>query len=55
MVRLNFSTTNNVAEYEALIARLSIAKKVRAERLVIHSDSQLVANHIKGDFSAKEP
>ena len=39
MVCLNFPTTNNVAEYETLIAGLSIAKKVHAECLVIHSDS----------------
>ena len=55
MVHLNFPTTNNATEYEALSTGLSIAKEVHTERLVIYSDSQLVANHIKGNFSIKEP
>ena len=55
MIHLIFPTTNNAIEYEALIIGLSIAKEVRAERLVIHSNSQLVANHIKGNFFVKQP
>ncbi|XP_050238236.1 uncharacterized protein LOC126687723 [Mercurialis annua] len=53
-VHLKFKATNNVAEYEALITRLSIAKAMKTEVLRIHSDSQLVTGQIGGQFQAKE-
>ena len=39
MVRLEFHTTNNEAEYEVLIARLDLARVVGAENIIIHCDS----------------
>ena len=39
MIRLNFPTTNNKAEYEALMAGLDLTKVVRAVSVVIHCDS----------------
>jgi len=39
MVRLDFLTTNNEAEYEALIARLDLANAAGAASMVIHYDS----------------
>ena len=44
MVHLNFPTTNNKAEYEALVAGLDLTKAVRAANVVIHYDSQVVTN-----------
>ena len=44
MVHLNFPTTNNKAEYEALVAGLDLTKVVRAANVVIHYDSQVVTN-----------
>ena len=41
MVRLDFPTTNNEAEYGALIARLDIAKAIGVENLVVYCDSQV--------------
>ena len=38
MVRLDFPTTNNVAEYEALVTGLDLAKVARAISVVIHCD-----------------
>ena len=46
MVRLDFPTTNNEAEYEALVARLDFAKTAGAARLVLYCDSQVVTNFI---------
>ena len=43
-LRFEFSATNNGAEYEALIARLRIAKELGVDRLQVHSDSQLVVD-----------
>ena len=39
MVRLDFPTTNNEAEYEALIARLDLAKAAGATNVVVYYDS----------------
>ena len=39
MIRLDFPTTNNKAEYEALMAGLDLTKVVRAVSVVIHCDS----------------
>ena len=41
MVRLEFHTTNNEAEYEALIARLDHVRAIEAENMIIHYDSQV--------------
>ena len=53
MVRLNFPTTNNEAEYEALIAGLDLAKSVGAMSVVIYCDSQVIANQVNGDYECK--
>ena len=39
MIRLDFPTTNNKAEYEALIAGLDLAKAAGAKNVIIHCDS----------------
>ena len=38
-VKLEFTTTNNQVEYEALIACLELAKAVKADRVKIRTDS----------------
>lgn len=40
--RLNFSTFNNRAKYEALIVSLKIAKELGVAKLKVFIDSQLV-------------
>ena len=42
MVRIHFLSSNNVAEYEALINGLRIAIELGIRRLDIRGDSQLV-------------
>ena len=44
MIRLDFPTTNNEAEYETLVAGLDLAKAVGAENVVVHCDSQVVTS-----------
>ena len=39
MVRLDFPTTNNEAEYEALVVGLDLAKAARATSVVMYCDS----------------
>ena len=53
MIRLDFPTTNNEAEYEALLVGLDLAKAAGAENLVVHCDSQVVASQINGGYECK--
>ncbi|XP_077222186.1 uncharacterized protein LOC143856029 [Tasmannia lanceolata] len=54
-LRLDFKASNNEAEYEALIAGLSLAAELGAEKLKVYSDSQLVVNQVNGTYEAKGP
>ncbi|CAL9002342.1 unnamed protein product, partial [Prunus brigantina] len=53
-LRFGFRTSNNEAEYEALLAGLRLAKSMSARQIRIHSDSQLIVNQITADFAAKD-
>ncbi|XP_034202236.1 uncharacterized protein LOC117617090 [Prunus dulcis] len=53
-LRFDFRTSNNEAEYEALLAGLRLAKSMNAKQVRIHSDSQLVVNQVTADFAAKD-
>ncbi|XP_071740212.1 uncharacterized protein [Rutidosis leptorrhynchoides] len=46
-LRFEFNTTNNEAEYEALLAGLRIAKEMKIEHLQAFVDSQLIANQVR--------
>ena len=47
--------TNNNAEYTALITALEIALNSKLLRLIVHTDSMLVANQINGSWKVKDP
>ena len=53
MIRLDFPTTNNEAEYEALVAGLNLARAIGATSVVIYCDSQVITNQINGDYECK--
>nr|AAT93943.1 putative polyprotein [Oryza sativa Japonica Group] len=44
LVRLDFRATNNMAEYEGLLAGLRVAARLGIRRLLVLGDSQLVVN-----------
>jgi hypothetical protein len=52
-MRFEFKSSNNEAEYEALIAGLSMALKMGAKKVKAHVDSLMVANQINGEYEAK--
>ncbi|XP_077232153.1 uncharacterized protein LOC143866884 [Tasmannia lanceolata] len=52
-LRLNFKASNNEAEYEALLAGLNLAAELGAEKLKLHSDSQLIVNQVNRAYEAK--
>ncbi|XP_062155167.1 uncharacterized protein LOC133863220 [Alnus glutinosa] len=47
-IKLDFVTTNNEAEYEAVLAGLSIAREMGAKNVEVRSDSQVVVSHVQG-------
>ena len=53
MVRFDFPTTNNEAEYETLVARLDLAKAAGATSVIMYCDSQVVTSQVNGDFECK--
>lgn len=48
-------TTNNQAEYKAVVLGLEEAKKIGASEVEVRLDSELVCNQITGDFKLKNP
>ena len=53
MVRLDFPTTNNEAEYQALVAGLDLTKAAGVARVVLYCDSQVNTNQVNGDYKCK--
>jgi hypothetical protein len=51
--RLEFDATNNVAEYEALLLGLEIAKDMEIKILNIKGDSDLILLQVKNKFACK--
>ena len=47
-------TTNNQAEYRAIIAALEKATRLGAKQVDIHSDSELVVRQINGGYRVKK-
>nr|GEX68056.1 reverse transcriptase domain-containing protein [Tanacetum cinerariifolium] len=49
---LNFTSTNNEAEYEALLAGLRVAGKIKVQSLKVKVDSKLMACQLNDEFMA---
>ncbi len=49
------ATTNNVAEYRALLAALTYAREQGWRALRVRTDSELLARQIQGDYKVKSP
>ena len=53
-VRLGFSTTNNEAEYEALLEEMFMAQRMGGKAVKMFSNSRLVVGQVKGELEAKD-
>jgi ribonuclease HI len=53
--RLDFSCTNNIAEYEALLLGLRKLKAMGIRRAVLKTDSQVISGHIDKSCKARDP
>ena len=52
-VQLHFKASNNVAEYEALVHGLKIAKAMSIQRILCFGDSDLVIQQTSGNWHKK--
>lgn len=48
-------TTNNVAEYQALLLGLAEARKIEVQKLRIFADSELMVKQLTGRYRVKSP
>lgn len=48
-------STNNVAEYTALIFGMEEARNKKAKELIINTDSELLAKQLGGEYKVKNP
>ena len=53
-LRLGFSTTNNEAEYEALMMGMVMVQKMGGKSIKVFSDSRLVIGQVKREFEVKD-
>ncbi|GKV50051.1 hypothetical protein SLEP1_g56766 [Rubroshorea leprosula] len=54
-LRFKFQTTNNAAEYEALIYGLKLAAELKVQSIQVFSDSQLVVHQVNGSCDIRDP
>ena len=54
-LRLGFSTTNNEAEYEALLVGMTMIQKLGGKAVEFFSDSRLVVGQVQGELESRDP
>jgi ribonuclease HI len=54
VLQIHFRSSNNVAEYEALVHGLKLAKEIGIRRIVCFGDSDLVVHQVSGEWDAKD-
>jgi ribonuclease HI len=54
-VKLDFSCTNNIAEYEALLLGLRKLKAMGIRRAILKTDSQVISGHMDKSSKARDP
>jgi ribonuclease HI len=55
VVKLDFSCTNNIAEYEALLLGLRKLKAMGIRRAILKIDSQVISGHVDKSSKARDP
>ena len=54
-LRLDFSATNNVVEYETLLVEMIMVQKMGGKAVEIFSDSRLVVGQVQGELEVRDP
>ena len=55
ILQLQFTCTNNTAEYEGLLHVLRLARKMGISRIQCYGDSDLVSQQVSGTWDSKDP
>ena len=55
VARLAFKATNNIAEYEGIVLGLNKAKALGAQKILIKINSQIIAEQVEKEYTAREP
>jgi hypothetical protein len=55
IVKLGFSCTNNIAEYEALLLGLRKLRAMGIKRAILKTDSQVITGHVDKSSRARDP
>ena len=53
-LRLNFSATNNEAEYKALLVGMTMVQRMGGKSIKLFSDLRFVVGQVRGEFEAKD-
>jgi ribonuclease HI len=54
-IKLDFSCTNNISEYEALLLGLRKLKAMGIRRAILKTDSQIISGHVDKSSKARHP
>jgi ribonuclease HI len=54
VLQIHFTASNNVAEYEALVHGLKLAKEIGNQRILCFRDSNLMVHQVSVDWDAKD-
>jgi ribonuclease HI len=55
VVTLDFSCTNNIAEYDVLLLGLRKLRAMGIRRAILKTDSQVIASHVDKSNKARDP
>ena len=55
VMQIHFDSSNNKAEYEALLYRLRMAISLGVRRLMVYGDSDLVVNQVMKEWDVRNP
>ena len=53
-LRLNFSATNNEAEYETLLVGMAMIQRMGGKSIKLFLNSRFVISQVRGEFEAKD-
>jgi ribonuclease HI len=53
--KLEFETTNNVAEYEALVLGMRATKEMGINKIAIFGDAELIIQQVRNAYRANNP
>src|SRR3954469_8659864 len=54
VLHIHFATSNNVAEYEALVHGIKLAKEIGIQRILCYGDSDLVVQQCTSNWDAND-